>query len=134
MLKNVQILTTLRCTRDGHLPNAHLGQDVPGHLQRVQRAGERPVAGVRRWPMRPLLLLLVVESDLLQDADQQLVHVVLDPCRRFNKLRLKRLGKFFAFCGKKMDLIRQCTSLCESSLRQGAHTTTTHHVTRVWHI
>lgn len=72
---------------------AHLLEQFLGDVQRQRRL--RPVDG----PLAVVVLLLLVprlaQPDLLQHADQQLVHVVLDTARRLDELTLPRARQLF---------------------------------------
>ena len=57
-----------------------------------------------------LLCLLMPEEDLLGDADQQLVHVVLQPGARLDELGAVGAGQILALCNSLYDLKRQPTN------------------------
>lgn len=66
---------------------AHLVQDL---ARDVERQGRLAAVQAFHAAFRSLLLARLTQPDLLQDAHQQLVHVVLDATGRLDELAVSR--------------------------------------------
>lgn len=106
-LQHVQILAALRL---GDIAQADLLQDLLGNVQRHVRPGAAHLAATIAPAIgllcrlgggsSRLLVTRLLQPDLLQDADQQFVDIVLDARRRLDELGVARLGERFALCAR----------------------------------
>ena len=87
----MQVLAAFRL---GNVTQTDLLQNLLGHVQR----NVRPRVSHLGRAVGGLLVPGLFQTDLLQDADQQLVHVVLDATGRFNELDIPRLRQSFSLC------------------------------------
>lgn len=104
-LKNMQILAAFRL---GYIAQADFLQNFFSQMKRQVSAG---IAHFARCPgsSRRFFVALLFQADLLENANEQFVDVVLDAGRSFDKLRAAALGKRGSFCVRKIKNIKFTT-------------------------
>lgn len=96
-LQNVQILTALR------LRNIAKADFLQNFLCQMQRNLSPRISHFTRSSSGcDFFVTLLLQTDLLEDADEQLVNVVLDSGRSFDELGATAFGQCGAFCGMQI--------------------------------